>query len=145
MALGRVHSDDDVDVASEMQPREGAVRELVALARDERGGMAPRLEQRERFADALELAQHLVVMRALELAVGEDHPLRLLLGRNEVAHLRDERRADAGDPLLVGRRGPAVRVEGVVKGGEEERDRIGERAVEIEEEGERIGESMSEE
>ena len=124
----------------EMEPRERAVREVVGLARDERGGMTAGFQKRERVADAFELAQHLVVMRALERAIAGDHLLRLVFVRNEVAHLRDERCADPRDPFLIGgNRVGAVSGEGMVKCREEERDGVGERAVEIEEQREGKG------
>lgn len=94
------------------------------------------MEELERFTHPIELAHEAIVVELLELAVGGEEWIHQRVVAHERADLAHERSAHPGDPLFIVRRAAHVGGEGVAIRTDDERDGVGEGAVEVEEEGE---------
>src|SRR5690349_19006380 len=66
-------------------------------------------------------------------AIPREERRDLLVALRVRTQLRNERRADSRDPLLLGRNSPMPPLEGVAGGAEQQLDRVDERSVEVEE------------
>src|SRR3954471_9618815 len=128
-----VTAHDRLEIAGDPDELETASREHVALARDHRHWMACLLEGGQRRRHLLVATHEVVMVRELMLSIGGDQPIDLdVLGCVALEH-GPERNADAREPLLVGGDHPLAFGERMPHRSQNERDRVDERAIEIEE------------
>jgi imidazolonepropionase-like amidohydrolase len=96
------------------------------------------VQLRKHLGNALEGAGQRVVMQALIISVRAEDFLELGVGIDVLAHLRIERRPDAGNPFLVSGCPSRPASEGVPDRAEEQLERVDERSVEVKEDGGKI-------
>ena len=130
---GAVGADDDVEERGEPHVGEGAIGQVVGLARDDAERVARGVEALDEGRNPVEGAGEAVVVLVLEGAVGADQVLKVVVVARVLAELPHERSADRGHPLLDGRARPLARVEGVLHRPDEEFERVDEGAVQVEE------------
>ena len=136
--VARIVADGDFDVLVGVDVLEPAVHHRVALARHHSHRMTTLIEQHEGLDHAFVGCHQPIVVLVLEGAVPVYQPLAILVRFDVRRQLLGEGSSEALDPLSFGRTaGPAL--ESVVHARQEQRDRIDQRSVEIEQHCQRSG------